>query len=84
MLRDLRLTTIFLSFGNRHCLKLKDTAMVTPSEPTNATFFYGVFELFFIEIFGNNLLLYIILYKNVIAVWRRYDEERGAEELWTF
>ena len=58
--------------------------MVTPSEPTNATFFYGVFELFFIEIFGNNLLLYIILYKNVIDIWRRYDEERGAEELWTF
>ena len=58
--------------------------MVTPPAPTYATFFYGVFEIFLLERFGNNLLLYIILYKNVIAICRRYDEERGAEELWTF
>ena len=58
--------------------------MGTPPEPTYSTVYYGVFEFFPLEIFGNNSLLYIIFIYNVLDLWRRYDEERDSEELWEF
>ena len=58
--------------------------MGTPPVPTYATFFCGIFEFFLIEIFGNNLLLYIRFIYDILDLWRRYDEERDEVEMWAF
>ena len=44
-------------FGNSFWLQLKFKSMGKPPSPAYATVFYVVFELFLLEIFGNNLLL---------------------------
>ena len=57
-----------IRFIDIHWLQLKVTAMVTPPAPTYATVFYGIFELSFLERFGNNLLLYRILIDNLMVL----------------
>ena len=86
MLRALRLITKnnILRLGDSHWIQLKGTAIGTPPAPTYNKFFYGVFELFPIEIFGNNLLLHRQLLEDVMAIWKRYDKEHNAVELWDF
>ena len=58
--------------------------MGKPPAPTYATFLYGVFEFFLIKRFGNNLLLYRQIIDDLLALWRRYDKERGAAYLRAF
>ena len=55
--------------------------MRTSPAPTYATVFYGVFELFLPEKFGNSLLLYILFIDNVMVLWKKYDEEHNAADL---
>ena len=71
-------------FGDIHWLQLKGSDMGTPPAPTYTTVFYGVFEFFFLERFGNNFLLYKKFIEDVLALWKRYDEERNAAELRAF
>ena len=65
-------------FGYTHCLQLKGTDVGTPPAQVYATVFYGVFELFLIERFGNNLLLYRRFIDDVLILWNKYNEERNA------
>ena len=65
-------------FGHIHSIQLKGTSMGTPPAPTYAAVFYGVFELFLLEIFGNNLLLYRRFIDDVLDLWKRYDEEKNV------
>ena len=58
--------------------------MGTPPAPKYATVFYGVFELFIIERFGNNLLLYRRLIDVVLDLCKKYGDERNAAELRSF
>ena len=71
MLRALRLITKnkILRLGDSHWIQLKGTAIGTPPAPTYNKFFYGVFELLPIEIFGDNLLLHRQLLEDVMAIW---------------
>ena len=63
-------------------LKVRDTG--TPPAPKYATVFYGVFELFLLRRFGNNLLLYRRFIDNVLVLWKKYDEKLDTAELWAF
>ena len=58
--------------------------MGTPPEPEYATVFYGVFEFFLLEKFGNNLLMYRQFTENLLSLCKRYDEELDASEMWAF
>ena len=58
--------------------------MGTPPAQKYATVFYGVFELFLLERFVNNLLLYRICIDYVLVLWKKYNEERNAADLCSF
>ena len=70
--------------GGSQWLQLKGTAIGTPPAPTYATVFYGVFEFFLLEIFGNNLLLYRQFIDDVLVLWKKYNEEHDVEEIRAF
>ena len=72
MLRSLRLMTKnnTFSFEDIHWIQLKGT----PPVPIYAAVFYGVFELFLLKIFGNNLLMYRLFIDDILSLCRRYDE----------
>ena len=86
MLRALHLITknnIFL-FSDSYWLQLKETVMGKPPATIYGTFFYGVFKLFLLERFGNNLLLYRRFIDYVMVLCKKYDEEHDAEYLRAF
>ena len=58
--------------------------MVTPPAPIYDTVFYGVFEVFLLEKIVNNLILYIWFVDNFLDLWKIYEKEGNAAELWVF